>query len=135
MLTGAVAIVVAIVVATSLATSLTPRDVASVSHVARSVTTTPRPKPTPRVVPSSLSIPPAFRCIEKWESTDQNAPEAYGQSGYWQIADVSLHSIAHLPGTASQYSKTVQLKAAELILQIQGWKRGWPLSSHLCGLS
>ena len=76
----------------------------------------------------------SFACIAHFESTDTNAPPSYGQSGFYQIADVSLHSIAHLSGTASQYPERTQLAAAELIQRAQGWHQAFPISSRKCGL-
>lgn len=85
---------------------------------------------------ASFVVPASFVCIAHYESGDQNNPPGngdYGQWGFWQEIDSSFYAAVHLPGHASNYSKAVQLRAAELIQRAQTWK-AWPISSRLCHL-
>lgn len=104
----------------------------------------PRPRKSShtRTWPATLTQPVPlylqrdFACIAHFESTDQNNPVGngdYGQWGWYQITDETLHSVAHLSGHANAYPKSVQLEAAVEILEMQGW-RAWPVSSARCGL-
>lgn len=108
---------------------LTPRSYATSVRIQRTLTRKSAAT-SARVSSTTLAT---FSCIARYESGNRNTPERYGQSGYYQIADVSLHSIGHLPGTASAYSKAVQLRVAEQIEAVQGWHRAFPITSRLCG--